>query len=485
MPSFPVTSGRLAVLAAALTVAVLSARAQSPDVAPVNVTNEMDRAQMLEQLGITLPPPGTFPPRLEDPNRPSNAWPRDAGNPEGNWTDARNNTLTRSAFGLWVTYDDDKVGAYTPIDLLTMKDGSPVLTPEDWWTRRRPEIQKDVEATVWGVMPDRSLLPRVDWRVEADSTGGEGDVPYRDRTLVGSIDTSRYPQVRNVPRIDVVLRVPAGASWPVPVVIVFGGPNALETNWNYVKAQGWAVAMFNPATLQPDNGAGLTSYLIGLVNQGRWRKPGDWGTLVAWTWGIGRILDYFERTRDVDASRVGLVGHSRFGKAAMVAMAYETRLATVYPSAGGKLGAAMMRRHWGQNLESIAAANEYHWMAGNAFKYMGPLSPGSYLPRRVELLPVDAHSLVALAAPRPVFLNGGTTDTWSDAPGTYLAGRDASPVYELLGRTGLVMNDGAWPRADVDYLEGDIGYRVHEGGHTPAPDWPAFVRFARKYFDRR
>jgi hypothetical protein len=116
---------------------------------------------------------------------------------------------------------------------------------------------------------------------------------------------------------------------------------------------------------------------------------------------------------------------------------------------------------------------------------MGPLRPGSYLPRKVEILPVDGESLIALAAPRPVFLNGGTTDTWSDAPGTYLAGVAASPVYRLLGRKGLINPDGAWPKPDVAYLEGDLGYRVHTGGHTPAPDWPAFVEFTRKYFNRR
>jgi len=120
-------------------------------------------------------------------------------------------------------------------------------------------------------------------------------------------------------------------------------------------------------------------------------------------------------------------------------------------------------------------------MAGNFFKYMGPLKEGSPMPRKVELLPVDAHSLVALCAPRPVFINGGTTDNWTDDYGMYLSAAGASPVYELLGKKGVVMPDDK-PKIDVAYIEGDLGYRYHEGGHTDAPDWPAFLEFAAKYF---
>jgi (4-O-methyl)-D-glucuronate---lignin esterase len=184
------------------------------------------------------------------------------------------------------------------------------------------------------------------------------------------------------------------------------------------ESRGWGIAAFNPTTLQPDNGAGLTSYLIGLVNQGRWRKLDDWGTLVAYAWGVGRLIDYYETVPERDATKIGLMGHSRWGKATMVAMAYEKRIAMGFPGAGGTLGAKQFRRHWGQDLSSINNPNEYHWMAGNAFTFMGPLREGSYLPQKVELLPVDGESLIALAAPRPVYVNGGTTDTWSDAPGT-------------------------------------------------------------------
>jgi hypothetical protein len=140
----------------------------------------------------------------------------------------------------------------------------------------------------------------------------------------------------------------------------------------------------------------------------------------------------------------------------------------------------LIRRHWGEDLENLAWDREYQWMAGNIFKWFGPLQEGAYLPRKVELLPVDADALLALAAPRPVFISSGTADTWSDPYGTYLAVKGATLAYKLLGKQGLVMPDGK-PRADVAYVQGELAYRVHSGGHDPEPDWPAFVKFARKY----
>jgi hypothetical protein len=450
---------------------------------PADVTSQQDRDQMMAQLGVRFP--DNLPPKETDPNRPTvNLKEKYPNEPGRSYLDDAGNTIVRDAFGAWVNYDDAKVGTYTPLQPLRMHDGTVVKTAGEWWSKRRPEVMADVERTIWGRIPDARLLPKVTWEVTATTTGGADDVPFVEKRITGHIDTSRYPEVRNVPKMDVALRLPANANGPVPVIVVFSGPNGLANNWNFVKAEGWGLATFDPVTLQPDNGAGLTSYLIGLVNQGHWRKPDDWGTLVAYAWGIGRLIDFFETGRDVDAKRVGVMGHSRWGKATMVAMAYESRVAIGYPSAGGTLGAKQFRRHWGQNLESISSANEYHWMAGNAFTFMGSLKPGRYLPRKVETLPVDGESLLALAAPRPVFLNGGTTDTWSDAPGTYLAGIAASPVYELLGKKGLINREGSVPKPDVAYLEGDLGYRVHTGGHTPAPDWPAFVEFTRKYFKK-
>jgi len=446
----------------------------------------MDRNQMMWQLGLSFPP---LPGKTIDPNAPRNSYPSDALNPEGNWTNAAGHTITRSGWGLWNNYDDRsnglfpgpeslRVGSYTPIDLLRMNDGSTIITPAQWWNQRRPEIVKDVAEQFWGVIPPDSVLPSVTWSV-AVTTGGSGSSAYVQKVITGTIDSSRYPSVRNVPRISATLRTPANSAGPVPVMVVIGA-FSLTTYWNYCYPQGWGVCVFNPGALQPDNGSGLTSYLIGLVNQGNWRKPADWGSLAAWSWGISRLIDYFESDTTVDASSVGVTGHSRYGKATLVAMAYEPRLAIAFPSCGGSLGTKMNRRHWGQDVENSSWDQEYHWMAGNFLKWGGALNPGSYLPRKIEQCPVDAHSLLSLCALRPVFLNGGNQDSWTDPYGTYLTGVGATPVYEMLGKQGLIMADPK-PQLDVGYIAGDIAYRYHNGGHTDAPDWPAFFQFAAKY----
>jgi hypothetical protein len=455
--------------------------AQSP-------TNTQDRDQMMHQLGLSFP---TVPAKLNDPNKSAHTWPS-GSDPQGNWTDSAGHTITTSGHGLWNNYSDistglfpgpdsARVGKYTPINLLQMKDGTIITTPTQWWNQRRPEILKDIQEQLWGVIPPDSILPNVTWSVTT-TTGGSGSSAYIQKVITGTIDITRYPAVRNRPQISATLRTPASAIKPSPVMVVIGGGywTPINTYWGYCYPNGWGVCLFDCALLQPDNGAGLTSYLIGLCNKGNWRKPTDWGALGAWSWGVSKLIDYFQTESTINVSQIGITGHSRWGKAALVAMAYEPRLAIAFPSCGGSLGTKMNRRHWGQDLENSGWDQEYHWVAGNFFKWMGELNSGSYLPRKIELCPVDAHSLLSLCAPRPVFLNGGTLDSWTDPYGIYLTGVGATPVYQLLGKKGLIMPD-AKPQVDVGYISGDIAYRYHNGGHTDAPDWPAFFQFAAKY----
>jgi len=462
---------------------------------PVNAqpTNTQDRDQMMKQLGLSFP---SLPSKLNDPNRPANAWPSDKSNPEGNWTDSAGHIITRSGYGLWNNYSDKstglfpgpdslKLGNYTPIDLLRMKDGTIIKNSEQWWNLHRPEILKDVCEQVWGVIPPDSILPKVTWSVTT-STGGSGDTAYIQKMIVGTIDISRYPEVRNRPQISATLRIPANATKPVPVMIVIGHNfwTPIDRYWRICSPNGWGACIFDCTLLQPDNGAGLTSYLIGLCNKGNWRKPAEWGSIGAWSWGVSKLIDYFETDADVDAERIGVTGHSRWGKTALVAMAYEPRLAIAFPSCSGSLGTKINRRHWGQDLENSGWDQEYHWVAGNFFKWMGELNPGSYMPRKIEDCPVDAHSLLSLCAPRPVFLNAGTQDTWTDPYGIYLAGAGATPVYELLGKEGLIMCDRE-PKIDVGYISGSIGYRFHNGGHIDTPDWPAFFEFVKEHIGEK
>jgi hypothetical protein len=475
-------------LSAACAVSIITAHAQFPAFPPSNVTDAQDRNQMMWQLGLSFP---SLPPKLQDANAPPNAHPADVLNPEGNWTDAAGHTITRSGHGLWNNYDDisagffpgpdsSRVGSYTPINLLKMKDGDVIATPEQWWTMRRPEIFKDVQEQLWGVLPPDSILPNVTWSVTTPSKGSR-DLVYTQKMITGTIDVSRYPAVRNRPQISAALRIPANAKSPVPVMVVIGSGfwTPIDRYWGYCRPNGWGVCIFDVGSLQPDNGATLTSYIIGLCNKGNWRKPSDWGTLAAWSWGISKLIDYFKTDSSVDATKIGVTGHSRYGKAAIVAMAYEPRLAIAFPSCSGSMGTKMNRRHWGQDLENSGWDKEYHWVAGNFLRWMGPLKKDRCLPRQIELCTVDAHSLLSLCAPRPVFLNGGTQDSWTDPYGMVLTGVAATPVYQLLGGQGLIMPD-AKPQVDVGYISGDIAYRYHTGGHTDAPDWPAFFQFASK-----
>jgi hypothetical protein len=236
----------------------------------------------------------------------------------------------------------------------------------------------------------------------------------------------------------------------------------------------------NTISVQADNGAGLTQGIIGLTNRGQPRGLEDWGALRAWAWGASRALDYFETDPAVDAKRVGIWGHSRFGKAALVTEAYDQRFAIAYVSSSGEGGAKLHRRDFGEIVENIASSGEYHWMCGNFLKYAGPLT--------WDDLPVDSHELIALCAPRPVFVSAGSAaagDAWVDAKGMFMACVAAGPVYELFGKKG-VEQDGVsireFPSMGTTLIDGEIGYRQHNQGHTPAPNWPTFIQFASKYW---
>jgi hypothetical protein len=240
--------------------------------------------------------------------------------------------------------------------------------------------------------------------------------------------------------------------------------------------RGWGYAVLIPTSVQEDTGAGLARGVIGRANHGQPRKPEDWGALRAWAWGASRALDYLETDPAVDSHRVGIEGLSRYGKAALVAMAYDRRFAIGFIGSSGAGGAKLLRRDFGERVENLASSAEYHWFAGNFLKYAGPLTPAD--------LPVDAHELIALCAPRPVFVSAGSPTVegqWVDARGTFLAEVAAGPVYRLLGARDL--GTGDYPGEGVTVASGELAFRRHAGGHTTGPNWPAFLDFAARYFE--
>ena len=391
----------------------------------------------------------------------------------------------------YANYDESKANPYPVLpDVMLLKNGKRVKTAKDWWDKRRPEIVEDFDREIYGRMP--KVTPAVKWEVTETLNETNGGVPVITKKLIGHVDNSAYPQIS----VDIQLNLstPASATRPVPVIMEFGligpfpgrGPGPARAGgpapptgptWQQqVLAKGWGYAVLVPGSIQADNGAGLTKGIIGLVNKGQTRKPDDWGALRAWAWGASRALDYFETDKAVDAKRVGVEGHSRYGKATAVAMAYDSRFAIAFVSSSGEGGVKIHRRNWGELVENVAATSEYHWMAGNFLKYAGPLNWND--------LPVDSHELVALCAPRPVFISAGATqgDGWVDAKGMFEAAAGAGPVYKLLGRKDMGTTE--FPAIETPLMDGDVSFRQHTGGHTPAPNWPTFITFAERYFSK-
>ena len=390
----------------------------------------------------------------------------------------------------YVNYDESKANPYPALpDPLKLKNGKKVATAKDWWTLRRPEIVEDFDREIYGRVPKDT--PKVTWEVTATTQGGFGDIPTVTRMFSGHVDNSAYPSIE----VNIALKLtePAGAKGPVPVVIqlVPGFPAGLRVpptapdagrgapapappagpSWQeQVIAKGWGYAVLGAASIQADNGAGLTKGIIGLCGKGEPRKLDDWGALRAWAWGASRVLDYFETDKTVDAAHVAIEGHSRYGKAALVTLAYDQRFWTAYVSSSGEGGAKLHRRNWGELLENVAGAGEYYWMAGNFIKYAGLLNWGD--------LPVDSHELIAMCAPRPVFIGAGTNsgDGWADPKGMFMAAAAAGPVYKLLGKKDLGATE--FPPVGTSLTAGDVAFRQHEEGHTDTPNWPTFLEFA-------
>jgi len=387
-------------------------------------------------------------------------------------------------------YDESKANPYPNLpDPLLLKSGKKVGTADEWWKTRRPEITELFDREVYGVVPTNT--PSVRWEVKSTIKEMNGDVPVITKKLVGHLDNTAYPIVSV--DIDLTLTTPSNARAPVPVMIELAlSPEVLAATlkrfpelrsqpgptWQQqVLAEGWGYASYIPTTVQADNGEGLTSGVIGLVNLGQPRKLDDWGVLRAWAWGASRVLDYLETDKAIDAKRVGLEGHSRYGKAALIAMAYDQRFAIAYVSSSGEAGAKLFRRNFGEQIGNIAGTGEYHWMAGNFLKYAGPLTEND--------LPVDAHELIALCAPRPVFVGAGATngDGWVDAKGMFQAAVGAGPVYKLLGEKDL--GTTKFPAIETTLIDGDIAFRQHSGGHITGPNWPTFITFATRYLNSK
>ncbi len=440
-------------------------------------------------------------------------------------------------------YDESLANPYPNLpDILTLKNGEKVTTADMWWTQRRPEIVEDMEREVYGRLPAK--LPKVTWSVTVTDNEILGRMPVVAKKLIGHVDNSAYPLIDV--NISMVLVTPANAKGPVPVLMmfgrsvlpapaqppqedldkinaavkalllkedpslkaifdrypaysvnaseplpVFGGrlPSGNPPPTQQLIADGWGYAIIDPASIQADNGAGLNRGVIGLVNKGQPRKPDQWGALRAWSWGAARGLDYLETDPAVDARHVGIEGVSRYGKAALVTLAFEPRFAMGLIGSSGEGGAKLNRRNWGEAVESLTGG-EYYWMAGNFMKYGA--SDAVFGSKNAGDLPVDSHELIALCAPRLTFISYGIPEEgdakWLDQKGSYMATVAAGVVFKLLGAKDLgVGNDyhtAQMPPVNTGLLDGQLAWRQHDGGHTDAPNMKYFIGWADKFIGR-
>jgi len=472
----------------------------------VTFTADQDHENMMKQLGITELRPG----------------------PSGNESDPNH-----------ANYDESLANPCPQLpDLLTTKNGKKVTTADLWWQQRHPEIMEDMEREVYGRLPKN--IPSVKWTVKVTDRENVGRIPVIAKLLVGHVDNSEYPLI-NVD-INMMLVVPTNVKGPVPVLMMFGGrpslpapaqpsnddlekintafkemmikndPNMKAIFDRYpaympitklagpnmfapppagdpspteqLLAAGWGYVTIDPSSIQADNGAGITRGIIGLVNKGQPRKPDDWGSLRAWAWGAARGLDYLETDPLVDAKKVGIEGVSRYGKAALVTLAFESRFAVGLIGSSGKGGATLHRRVFGEAVESLSGG-EYYWMAGNYMKYGA--SKASFGSKTGCDLPVDSHDLIALCAPRLTFISYGIPEKgdakWLDQQGSFMATIAAGSVFKLLGVRDLgVSNDymtEKMPPVNSNVLmNGELAWRQHDGGHTDAPNYKHFIPWA-------
>jgi hypothetical protein len=365
-------------------------------------------------------------------------------------------------------YAEDKVAAFTLPDPLTMASGEKVSTAEMWRTRRRPEILKFYETEIYGRIPENA--PKVAWEVV------ETDAAAREGAAVMKRVAGRMGDKPDGPRMNLTMHLPAKASGPAPVLlnISFGfapRPQAFDVLGECL-SRGWGYAVVNYGEIQPDRANQWTSGVIGLtLKEGQTQPASDeWGTISAWSWGLSRCIDYLETDNGVNSKQIAVTGASRLGKTVLWASAKDERIAAVFSAVSGEMGAALIRRDWGETLDDMA--ERFSWQfAGNLQKWVG----------RWNELPVDQHMLITLSAPRPVYVNGGLSDQWSDPKGEFLSMVGAGPVYQLLGKRDLGTSE--LPALDMPLTSGDLGFLYHSGGHAATTaDWKVFLPFAERHF---
>lgn len=357
-------------------------------------------------------------------------------------------------------YDESKVPDYTLPDPLVLLNGERVTDTTTWQEKRRPELLDLFATHVYG----RTMVGRPEamtWTVTSENRRA------LDGTAINKTVAIYFTGEEDGPKMTLHLTLPA-AGRPVPVFLV----PTRRPNPDVLLDRGYGLATFDPWEVEPDQRDSSYAASIRKVFAPPGQtapKPDAWGAIGAWAWAMSRAMDYLVTDPDVDAGKVAIMGVSRYGKVAMWAGAQDERFAIVFSGESGCGGAVIVRRGFG---ETVASINGYapHWFSGNFKQYND----------RVNDLPVDWHMLVALMAPRPVYIATAEEDYWGDPRGSFLAAKHAEPVYALFGKEGL----GVEEMPPVETPVGDvIGYHNRTGGHgLDAYDWAQWLDFADRHF---
>ncbi len=408
---------------------------------------------------------------------------------------AQKEKLPKMSAGFPINYEEDSVGMYTLPDLFTLSNGQKFNDVKTWTEKRRPELLKLIEEIQYGKMPGRPADMRFD-------VFDKGTVAFNGKAIRKQVTV--YFTKDTVHKMDLLIFLPAKAKKPVPLLlnISFAATNQSTTDSSGKIGYTWTRDGKRLRADQPgrfsrlnveqfiDAGIGFATVYYGDIEpdfkgglpygiRSQYLKPGqttvgdhEWGAISAWAWGLSRAMDYFETDKQIDSKRIALQGASRLGKTVLWTGVQDTRFKMVIASISGEGGAAIARRNYGENIKHITDTSRYYYQFAPAYHGYST---------KVDQLPFDAHMLVALMAPRPLLLQTGDSDYWSDPHGEFLSAVAAEPVYNLFGKKGL--GTTVWPAAgDTALLMNPLGYYMHKGGHTVLPeDWTLFIQYMKKF----
>jgi (4-O-methyl)-D-glucuronate---lignin esterase len=357
-------------------------------------------------------------------------------------------------------YDESKVPQYTLPDPLLLLNGKKVKNTKTWIKKRRPELLKLFATNIYG----RTMVGRPkDMTWEVIST----DTKALEAAAITKTVAIYFVGKKDGPKMDLRITLPARAQRPTRIFLVPAGDRYVQA----LVSHGYGLATFTPASIEADNKDGYAKSVRAFFAPGSQKEPGpdEWGALGAWAWGMSRAMDYLMTDPDVDGRKVSIMGFSRFGKAAMWAGAQDERFAIVFSGESGCGGANIVRRQYGETIKLVTAYAPF-WFDANFKSYAD----------RVNDLPLDWHMLIALMAPRPVYIATAEQDYWGDPRGSFLAAKAAEPVYKLFGKAGLGVNE----MPPVETPVGDtIGYHNRKGTHGVTDyDWQQFLAFADRHF---